>query len=179
MDKNQTRQISNEAVETAIREYTGEQTKENLTKVVNLLRPSLLMVPAMVSEEKKPVPLFLKNQEGVAFLAVFTGKNQVPEEMRKQTVMVMPFPMCNGIVADDKFGLRGMVINPYTDNLILHADFIKRLYEADKELAKRMKQRRQDITPGAVCGESPQSGGVPNIPGTFVCGGRKVCEPAL
>lgn len=147
MDKNQTRQISNEAAEAAIREYAGEQTKENLTKVVNLLRPSLLLVPAMVNEEKKPVPLFLKNHEGIAFLAVFTGKAQIPENMRKQTVMVMPFPMCNGIVANDKFTLKGMVVNPYTDNLILNTELVKRLYEADQELAKQMKLRQQNVTP--------------------------------
>lgn len=147
MDKNQTRQLSNEAVEAAIKEYAGNQTKENLTKVVNLLRPSLLLVPAMVNEEKKAVPLFLRNNEGIAFLAVFTGKEQVPDDMRKQTVMVMPFPMCNGIVANDNFTLKGMVLNPYTDNLILKTDLIKRLYEADQELAKQMKMRQQNISP--------------------------------
>ena len=55
--------------------------------------------------------------------------------------------MCNGIVANDNFTLKGMVLNPYTDNLILKTELIKRLYEADQELAKQMKLRQQNISP--------------------------------
>ena len=61
MENKQIPNVSNEKVEEAIKEYAKERTKDNLSKVVNLLRPSGLFVPAMINEEKKPVPFFLKN----------------------------------------------------------------------------------------------------------------------
>lgn len=143
MEKNEKKQVSNEAAEQAIREYIAEQTKDNLGKVLNLLRPSLVFVPAEVNEEKKAAPLFIKNKEGKAYLPIFTGKKQIPEELREQTVMVMPFPMCNGVVATESYQLSGMAVNPYTDNLILSADLIKRLYAADKEFAKQMRENKK------------------------------------
>ena len=61
MEKRQIPNISNEKAEQAIKDYGQERTKENLAKIVNLLRPSGLFVPAMLNEEKKPVPYFLKD----------------------------------------------------------------------------------------------------------------------
>ena len=143
MDKNETKQVSNEAAEQAIRDYVAEQSKENLSNVLNLLRPAMVFVPVEVNEEKKAAPLFIKNREGKAYLPIFTGKGQIPEHLQKQTVMIMQFPMCNGIVANEGYELQGMAVNPYTDNLLLSVDLIKRLYEADKELAKQMRQQKQ------------------------------------
>ena len=143
MDKNETKQVSNEAAEQAIRNYVAEQSKENLSNVLNLLRPAMVFVPVEVNEEKKAAPLFIKNREGKAYLPIFTGKGQIPEHLQKQTVMIMQFPMCNGIVANEGYELQGMAVNPYTDNLLLSVDLIKRLYEADKELAKQMRQKKQ------------------------------------
>ena len=147
MEDKQTKQISNERAEAAILEYKAEQTKENFSKVLNMLRPSQLFVPSLVNEEKKPMPLFLKNKEGEQFLTVFTSQKHATEEIKRQAVIVMPFPVCNSLVANDKFQLKGMVINPYTDNLILKTDLVKRLYEADLALAKQTKERQMELTP--------------------------------
>ena len=147
MEKRQIPNISNEKAEQAIKDYGQERTKENLAKIVNLLRPSGLFVPAMLNEEQKPVPYFLKSAEGDQYLAVFTSRDQAPDEVKQKSVMIMPFTVCNSIVANEQFGLKGMVINPYTDNLILKTELISQLHEADKELAKKMKERRQNLTP--------------------------------
>ena len=147
MENKQIPNVSNEKVEEAIKEYAKERTKDNLSKVVNLLRPSGLFVPAMINEEKKPVPFFLKNSEGDQYLAVFTSRDQASEDVKQKAVMIMPFTVCNGIVANDQFGLKGMVINPYTDNLILKTELVKQLHEADVQLSKNMKNRKENMSP--------------------------------
>lgn len=139
MENKQESRVSNRQAEAAIKEYMKEQTVENLTKVVNLLRTSGLIVPALVNEDKKPLPLFLSNKNGEQFLAVFTGKEHAPDDMKETPAMVMPFPMCNSIVMQESFHLAGMVINPYTDNLILSPTLVKRLHEADKQLEQQKK----------------------------------------
>lgn len=143
MDKKETKQISNEAAEQAIREYVADQTKENLSNMLNLLRPSMVLVPVEVNEEKKAAPLFIKNQAGNSYLPVFTAKEQIPENLKEQPVMMIQFPMCNAMVANEEYQLQGMAINPYTDNVLLSTDLIKRLYEADKQFAKQMREKKQ------------------------------------
>lgn len=147
MEKKQIPNVSNEKVEEAIKEYAKDRSKENLSKVVNSLRPTGLFVPAMINEEKRPVPFFLKNSEGGQFLAAFTSREQAPEDTRKKPFMLIPFTVCNGIVSNDELALEGMVINPYTDNLILRKELVKQLHEADRQLEKRMKEQKSKMTP--------------------------------
>jgi hypothetical protein len=147
MENNQIPNVSNEKVEEAIREYAKDRTMDNLTKVVNLLRPTGLYVPAMLNDDKKPVPFFLKSSEGDQYLAAFTSPNQASDDVKQKAVMIMPFTVCNGIVANDQFDLKGMVINPYTDNLILRTELVKQLHEADVQLAQNLKDKKGPMSP--------------------------------
>ena len=110
-------EITNDRLEEAIQAYATEKTKENLSTVLNLLRPTKLLVPAMLQAPDKPIPCFLKSNEGEQFLAVFTSKKQIPEEPKSQAILNMTFPACNSIVAKPELNLAGMAINPSTNNL--------------------------------------------------------------
>ena len=48
MDDRTTMEITNDRLEEAIREYAADRTKERLSEVLNLLRPTKLFVPAML-----------------------------------------------------------------------------------------------------------------------------------
>lgn len=68
MDEKMTMEITNDRLEEAIKQYAAERTKENLTTVLNLLRPTKLYVPAMLKAPDQPTPCFLKNNKGEQFL---------------------------------------------------------------------------------------------------------------
>lgn len=153
MDNQRMRQISNKPAEDAIKMYAKEQSKENLVTLLNALRHSVLLVPGTMNEEKKASPLFMKNQDGKAFLAVFTGKEHFSPENRKQTILALPFPVCNEIVSDKSTFLSGMVLNPYTDHLILKEDLIRKLYEADKEYLDEIRQKQRKQTKAQAEGD--------------------------
>lgn len=133
MDEKVTMEITNDKLEAVIKEYMAERTKEKLAEVLNLLRPTKLLVPAMLKGPNQPEPCFLKNDKGEQFLAVFTGKEQMQSGPKAQAVLSMPFPVCNSLVAKDELNLLGMVVNPFTDNLVLLKDLVKRLHEVDKK----------------------------------------------
>ena len=133
MNEKVTMEITNDKLEAVIKEYMAEHTKEKLAEVLNLLRPTKLLVPAMLKGPNQPEPCFLKNNNGEQFLAVFTSKEQIPAEPKAQAILSMPFPVCNSIVAKDDLDLIGMVVNPFTDNLVLLKDLVKRLHEVDKK----------------------------------------------
>lgn len=139
MEQKMTIEITNDKLEQAIKTYATERTKENLSAVLNLLRPTKLLVPAMLKAPNQPTPCFLKNNEGNQFLVVYTSKEQIPEEPKSQAILSMPFPACNNIVVKPELNLTGMVINPFSDNLVLKTELIQKLHEADQK-AGQMKQ---------------------------------------
>ena len=79
MDEKMTMEITNDRLEEAIKQYAAERTKENLTTVLNLLRPTKLYVPAMLKAPDQPTPCFLKNNKGEQFFVAYTSKEQMPE----------------------------------------------------------------------------------------------------
>ena len=77
MDEKMTMEITNDRLEEAIKQYAAERTKENLTTVLNLLRPTKLYVPAMLKAPDQPTPCFLKNNKGEQFFVAYTSKEQM------------------------------------------------------------------------------------------------------
>ena len=132
-------EITNEKLEEAIREYGAEPTNEKLTAILNMLRTTVLLVPAMLKAPNQPVPCFLKNPKGEAFLPVYTSKHKIPEEPKSQAVLGMPFPACNSLVAKAEMEVVGMIINPFGESLLLKKELVERLHEADKKAAQNQQ----------------------------------------
>ena len=88
MDEKMTMEITNDRLEEAIKQYAAERTKENLTTVLNLLRPTKLYVPAMLKAPDQPTPCFLKNNKGEQFFVAYTSKEQMPEEPKSQALLL-------------------------------------------------------------------------------------------
>lgn len=135
MDQKITMEITNDRLEEAIREYVKEPSKELLSNVLNLLRPTKLIVPAMLKAPDKPIPCFIRSNDGDQYLVVYTSREQMPKEPQSQAILNMPFPECNKIVVTPEFELKGMVLNPFSDNLILKKELVEKLHEADEKAA--------------------------------------------
>ncbi len=140
MEEKTTMEITNDRLEQTIKEYATERTKEKLTEILNLLRPTKLFVPAMLQAPDQPTPCFLKSKEGEQFFVVYTSKEQMEKAPKSQALLNMPFPVCNSIAVKPELNLTGMVINPFTDNLVLKIELIQKLHEADEKIAKQPKQ---------------------------------------
>lgn len=144
MEEKTTVEITNDALEEAIKEYAQNKDKDYLTKVLNLLGPTRLLVPAMLTDKSTPAPCFLKTGSGEQYLAVYTSKEQIPENPKSQALLTMPFPTCNNIVVKEELQLTGMVINPFSDNLILKKELVDKLHEMD---VKRAQSKSVKMTP--------------------------------
>lgn len=140
MDEKTTMEITNDRLEEAIKEYAAERTKENLSALLNLLRPTKLFVPAMLQAPDKPTPCFLKNNDGQQFFVGYTSKAQIPKEPKSQALLNMPFPVCNSIVVKPELNLTGMVINPFSDNLVLKKELVEKLHDADQKAKAQPKK---------------------------------------
>ncbi len=137
MDK-VTLEITNDKLEEAIEIYLKEPSKENLSTILNLLRPTVLLVPAMLKAPNQPVPCFLKNNNGEQYLAAFTSKEQLEKGPKAQAVLKMPFPACNNVVVKEELALTGMIINPFGTSFVLKKELVQKLHEVD-EKTKQVK----------------------------------------
>ena len=144
MDNKVTMEITNDKLEEAIKEYIAEPTKEKLGSILNLLRPTKLLVPAMLKAPNQPLPCFLKSGNGDTFLAVYTSKAHIPTEPKSQAILSVPFPGCNEIVVKSEQNVLGMVINPFSQNLVLKKELVQKLYETDQ---KAVQTKQVKMTP--------------------------------
>ena len=141
MEEKTTMEITNDRLEEAIKQYAAEHTKERLSDVLNLLRPTKLLVPAMLKAPDQPVPCFLRSNSGEQYFVVYTSKAQMEKAPKSQAVLSMPFPACNSVAANPQLNLVGLVINPFTDNLVLKKELVEKLHEADEKLAKNQPKQ--------------------------------------
>ena len=88
MEEKMTMEITNDRLEEAIKEYAADRTKERLTTVLNLLRPTKLFVPAMLQAPDRPIPCFLKNSNEEQFLVVYTSKEPFSDNLVLKTELV-------------------------------------------------------------------------------------------
>ena len=147
MEEKTTMEITNDRLEEAIKDYAADRTKEKLTAVLNLLRPTKLLVPAMLKAPDQPTPCFLKSGAGEQYFVVYTSKEQMANAPKSQALLSMPFPACNSVAVKPELNLSGMVINPFTGNLVLKIELIQKLHEADEKMAKQI----DDETMENVC----------------------------
>ena len=147
MEEKTTMEITNDRLEEAIKDYAADRTKEKLTAVLNLLRPTKLLVPAMLKAPDQPTPCFLKSGAGEQYFVVYTSKEQMANAPKSQALLSMPFPACNSVAVKPELNLSGMVINPFTDNLVLKIALIQKLHDADEKMAKQI----DDETMENVC----------------------------
>ena len=66
-DPNTTLEVQNPEVEKLIDVYKEENTPDNLNLLLNKARLARFLVPANVAENKQPLPMMIKNDEGELF----------------------------------------------------------------------------------------------------------------
>ena len=92
MEEKTTMEITNDRLEEAIKDYAADRTKEKLTAVLNLLRPTKLLVPAMLKAPDQPTPCFLKSGTGEQYFVVYTSKEQMAKCTKKPGTLKHAIP---------------------------------------------------------------------------------------
>lgn len=138
--------LHNEELEAAVKAFKADQTNEKMLKIMTYLEKATVMQPAVLPKDldpqkvqdliresqggktpvkltarTKPSPIVLKNDKEEKFFAVFTGTGQIPGNQKYLAMMFLPFKECARAAAKKELGLSGIVLNPFTDNLVLHA----------------------------------------------------------
>lgn len=132
-DPNQTMEVNNDKLMEFMKTYLENQTADNLNALVNVIRECRVLTPANFGENKQPVPVFIKNPEGDVFLPVYTDKQQIPKDPGAPLMVNVPYLEANAMVAREDVAATGIVLNPFTTNLVFKEPLIKRIEEVEKK----------------------------------------------
>lgn len=163
--------LHNEALEEAIKVFKGDQSNENLAKIMMQLERATVMQPAMLPKEAdmqkvqslieksqggkvpvkltgqtQPRPIILKNDKGDQFFAVFTSQSQMPADQKYPAMMFLPFKACSQMAAREELKLTGVVLNPFTDNLVIHKAALDMLNKKNGQILMEDKIARDGLS---------------------------------
>ena len=122
MEQNKTREqiekIDNTSLEKAIKDFSADQSKENMVQLMANMHPAILFVPATfpadmdksllkdlsagqpnkIPQGVKLVPAVLKNTMGDKFFPVFTSREQIPADQKYPAMLCLPFVECRNLI---------------------------------------------------------------------------------
>jgi len=144
--------VDNTLLEKAVKEFAANQGKENMTKLLAAMHSARLFVPAAfpkgtdmrllqnmakdpqgrIPEGVKLLPALLKNKDGENFLPAFTDRKQIPQNVKYPAILCLPFVECRAMIERSNGEIKAMVVNPFSDNLVLNPAFM--------EVTKRAEQ---------------------------------------
>ncbi len=146
-DPNLTVNVKNDKLEELLDRYGKDGTADSLNQLVNHIRTCRLLVPAMVNQDKKPVPCFIRNANQEVFLPVYTTKEQIPEEPKSQAILNMPYDAINNMALNPAANIMGIVINPFSTNLIFKPELLKKIREvAEQQKNGQVQNRTMKLT---------------------------------
>lgn len=144
---NMTLDVKNEDVEEKIALYLNEKTGENLNSLIELIRTRRVLVPANVNEENKPVPCLISSPNNGMFLPIYTSKKEIPQEPKSAAIVNMPFLAVNNMVFQQGEKVAGIVINPFTQNLIFKSALVEKIEEVEKKRREGAQPKKMQLTP--------------------------------
>lgn len=141
INQNVTIYVNNDELEQLISTYAADKNVETFNKMISKLVTCRMLVPAsMEPNVKKPMPCLLKAGENGMFFAVYTSLKHVPKEPKSPAILNMPYIDANGLVLSAKENVKGIVLNPFTDNIILKPELLKKIAEVEEMKKKGVKQ---------------------------------------
>ncbi len=137
-------EFGGELLKMRIQEFKKKKTQESILAVMKLLPNREFFLPA-VSNMKEPFektdnklklkkgavlnPALLNNNDGKMFLPIFTGEKEMTQKSPSGVVLKFKFEQCVSIVYDKKNPVWAVVINPFTDNMIIGEELLKMVFK--------------------------------------------------
>jgi hypothetical protein len=132
LDPNMTIDINNDEMEALLVRYASERNAESLNALANHMRGSRVLVPANLNDKKQPVPCFIRNKNGDLFIPIYSSKTQIPKEPKSPAILNMPFLAVDQMAIRPELKCSGIVINPFSNNLVFKEELLKRFDEVEK-----------------------------------------------
>ena len=103
--------------------------------------------PSKLPEGAKPFPCILKNDEGKVYFPIYTTQDGIPKEPRYDVLITIPFKSCMELAGNPKMNAEGIVLNPFTENILLNNQLLEALRKEDIMKMKAAGAKQVQVTP--------------------------------
>lgn len=159
-------EVDHHELESAMAAYTQESTKEHLVTMMTVMRKARFLVPAefpgnMTDEQKGYIergeafpqgkapamhPILVENQEGERYAPAFTSKEAIQDIDSYPIIINVNFQEVCRIASAEDLGLSGILVNPQTDKMVLHPEFIQTMQQLEETLKQAKEEpKKQEI----------------------------------
>ena len=81
-------------------------------------------------------PAFLTSTDKKVFLPIFTDEESMVQKSPSGVLLKLNFEQCVTVVYDEKNPVEAVVINPFTENMIIGIDLLKMVFKETKKEEK-------------------------------------------
>lgn len=168
MEEDPALQTDNGILEEAVSAFAQDHSRDNLIRLMVNIREARLLVPVDAPDNlnerekelfkngdplpdgKEPVlhPILVENQEHEVFAPAYTSGEQIEAIERYPVILNVDFAEVMRIASVPELKTSGILLNPDTDKLILHPEFldaIRRLNDAVEEENKKQQSAPQTV----------------------------------
>ena len=143
----------NEVFKSKVKAFKQERNQQNLIAVLKMLSGRKFLLPSVCNVEdpfeklengnvrlKEGTvfnPAFLTSTDKKVFLPIFTDEESMVQKSPSGVLLKLNFEQCVTVVYDEKNPVEAVVINPFTENMIIGIDLLKMVFKEKKKEEKQ------------------------------------------
>ena len=141
--------FENEVFKSKVKAFKQERNQQNLIAVLKMLSGRKFLLPSVCNVEdpfeklengnvrlKEGTvfnPAFLTSTDKKVFLPIFTDEESMVQKSPSGVLLKLNFEQCVTVVYDEKNPVEAVVINPFTENMIIGIDLLKMVFKEKKK----------------------------------------------
>ena len=145
--------FENEVFKSKVKAFKQERNQQNLIAVLKMLSGRKFLLPSVCNVEdpfeklengnvrlKEGTvfnPAFLTSTDKKVFLPIFTDEESMVQKSPSGVLLKLNFEQCVTVVYDEKNPVEAVVINPFTENMIIGIDLLKMVFKEKKKEEKQ------------------------------------------
>lgn len=148
-ENNNAGEFGNELFKAKVKAFVENRTEQTIAEVMGMLPGRKFLIPS-VSNMKEPFekvgeemrlkkgavinPALLTSKDKKMFLPIFTDEASMTQKSPSGIVLKLNFEQCVSMVYNKKNPVWAIVVNPFTENMILGEDLLRMVFkEKEKE----------------------------------------------
>lgn len=129
------KEIKNEELKKSMKSLIEAKTEENENIFIDELRKAYFLVPTLKNDKNSELTIMLLvNNQNEHYFQAYTDMDSYNEwqESSLSNSYVLTFDEYAHIISSSDDTIRGMVLNPFNENIIIDKDTIKDIFNMDK-----------------------------------------------
>ena len=142
------KEVRNDELKVAMITLNLQNDKESEDEFIKLLKSSILIIPAVDDDKKDEFTfMLLANQNQDHYFQCYTDIDEYNKwsDAKESREFFLSFDELANIVVSSDSEIKGLVINPFSENIVLNREAVKNIFSNDKVFIEEKKECPKEI----------------------------------